>query len=262
MLFTAGKWVAGLFIALSALAFAGISPRDLGEYLQVFGDKAGTAVKEHIPDSIELQRMDVLLQKLNGQVDQQKRAVATAKIALEDAEAEFQTTELACNRLKGELQQLRDLTKADGEECSTLVSYRGISQADIRRALAGRLESWKQTSQRRDALGKALDLRRQAFAQLEAKFTEWQSQREQLAQRIETLKIRHQTASLSADADTSTFDNADLARTTELADGLERKLRIEEAKQAIGLDPLDGLLSTDVDDRTDLEAEVDSVLAQ
>jgi hypothetical protein len=33
-----------------------------------------------------------------------------------------------------------------------------------------------------------------------------QSQREQLAQRIETLKIRHQTASLSADADTSTFD--------------------------------------------------------
>ena len=57
-----------------------------------------------------------------------------------------------------------------------------------------------------DALGKALDLRRQAFAQLEAKFSEWQSQREQLALRIETLKIRHQTASLSADADTSTFD--------------------------------------------------------
>jgi chromosome segregation ATPase len=262
MFLTTGKWLVGSVALAFALAFAGISPRDLVEYLRAFLEKGGEVVIDGIPDSIELQRMDVLLRKLNGQVDQQKRAVATAKIALEDAEAEFQTTELACNRLKGELQQLRELTKADGEECATLVSYRGISQADIRRALAGRLESWKQTSQRRDALGKALDLRRQAFAQLEAKFTEWQFQREQLAQRIETLKIRHQTASLSADADTSTFDNADLARTTELADGLERKLRIEEAKQAIGLDPLDGLLSTDVDDRTDLEAEVDSVLAQ
>ncbi|MEI7698247.1 MAG: hypothetical protein WCK86_00510 [Planctomycetia bacterium] len=262
MLLSPGKCFGALVFVGVALAFVGISPRDLVEYLQAAGDQAGEVIKTSIPDSLELQRMDVLLRKMNGQVDQQKRTVAEARIALEDSEAEFQTAELACSRLKSELQQLRGLTKSDGEECATLVSYRGISQAEIRRALAGRLESWKQSSQRREALGKALELRRRAFAQLEAKFSEWQSQREQLAQRIETLKIRHQTASLSTDADTSVFDNADLSRATAFTDEIERKLRIEEAKQAIGIDPVDALLSTDVEDHTDLEAEVDSVLAQ
>jgi hypothetical protein len=67
---------------------------------------------------------------------------------------------------------------------------------------------------------------------------------------------------LASDTDTTVFNNADLARATELADQIERKLRIVEAQQALGKDAADSLLSNGVIDSqaTNVEAEVDRLL--
>ena len=257
------RYAVGLIVCAGLLTSVGLSPRVIGEYVGVIAKNAGEVIDSQIPQSAKIQRLELLLKKLQGQVTEQQHAVATAKVELEDAEAEFQTQQLACTRLRGELQQLRDLTKADGAACEITVGYRGISQQDIRRALAGRLDSWKQASERRDALGKALELRRVAYEKLEASFAEWQSQRELLAQRIETLKIRQQTQSLASATDTAVFDDADLARTVELADKVERELRIVEARQALGMDPVE-LLAADTagEDFAGTEAEVDEILAR
>ena len=255
------KISAGVMTTLGGLAFAGISPTELSEYVRVASGHVQQVVRESIPADVELERLGVILKKLEQQVGSQKHAVATAKVDLEDAEAEFQTQELACTRLKGEMQQLRQLTQTEDAACVQTVGYRGVSQQDIRRALAARLQSWKQSTERCSALAVALQQRRTAFEQLESQFTDWQSKRDLLAQRLETLKIRQQTQTLAADTDTRIFDDADLARATELADEVDRDLRIVEARQAIGLDPLDVIAELPAaEDPQSLESEVDRIL--
>lgn len=246
---------------LGGLAFAGFSPTELSEYGTAVSAIVQEGIQDGIPDSVELQRLGVILRKLEQQVGSQKQAVATAKVDLEDAESEFQTQELACTRLKGEMQQLRQLTQTSDPACVQTVAYRGVSPQDIRQALAARLQSWKQATERCAALQTALQQRRTAFERLEQQFSEWQSKRELLAQRMETLKIRQQTQTLAADTDTATIDNADLARATELADAVDRDLRIAEARQAIGLDPLDVVAEIPASaDNSALETEVDRIL--
>ncbi|MEY2726431.1 MAG: hypothetical protein RLZZ458_2298 [Planctomycetota bacterium] len=251
----------GVVTVLGGLAFAGITPTELSEYVSTASTMVEQRVEQTIPASVELQRLGVILKKLEQQVGSQKQAVATAKVDLEDAESEFQTQELACTRLKGEMQQLRQLTLSEDPACLQTVGYRGVSQQDIRRALAARLQSWKQATERCSALQVALQQRRAAFERLEVQFGEWQSRRDLLAQRLETLKIRQQTQTLSADTDTALFDDADLARATELADAVDRDLRIAEARTAIGLDPLDVIAEIPASaDNTALESEVDQIL--
>lgn len=191
----------------------------------------------------------------------QKHAVATARIDLEDAEGAFQTQDLVCTRIKAELHQLRGFADSSSNTCVSTVGYRGVSANDIRQALAARVDLWKQASSHRDALEAALQRRRSAYANLERQFNQWESRRELLRQRVETLQVRLQTQELQADTDVDLF-GGDLARATELADAVERDLRIVEARQALGLDSLlqgnQDLAAADIDG---LEAEVDAILS-
>ena len=105
-----------------------------------------------------------------------------------------------------------------------------------------------------------LQQQQNAYAALERQFNDWQSQRHLLAQRLDTLKARFQTQALASETDSTVFNNADLARATELADQIERELRIGEAQQALRSDPADSLLSREVTSTDDVEAEVDGIL--
>ena len=101
--------------------------------------------------------MEVLLKKLDGQVSQQKYAVAKSKVALQDAEAEYQRAQAGCEGLLSDMQQLRRLNGAVSaagrlEACPTVeqassllitVGCQKVSASDVRRALAYKLTSWK-----------------------------------------------------------------------------------------------------------------------
>jgi predicted XRE-type DNA-binding protein len=246
------------------LAVTGFSMAEVREYLQVARNRVATTVRGEIPFSIEIDRMEVLLKKLNAQVHDQKYAVAKSRVALQDAEAEYQRSQGQCANLVSEMQQLRQLGSAETtSSCGTVtVGCRKVSRDDVHRALAYKLTSWKNASATAKAREEALQHQRAAFAKLEQQFGDWQSQRTLLSQRLETLKARNQTQQLASETDTTVFNNADLARATELADQIERELRIVEAQQALGNDIADSLLGNgNIDGQaTNVEAEVDRLL--
>ena len=249
---------------MGVLAVAGFSVAELREYMQVARDRVATTVRGEIPLSVEIDRMEVLLKKLDGQVSLQKYAVAKSRVALQDAEAEFQRAQGGCESLLSDMQQLRSLATTDTtSSCGTItVGCQKVSSEDVRRALTYKLTSWKEVSATAKAREQALKQQQLAFNGLEKQFTDWQSQRTLLAHRLETLRIRHQTQQLASETDTTVFNNADLARATELADQIERELRIVEAQQALGSDPAELLLGNGVIDSksTNVEAEVDRLL--
>lgn len=246
------------------LAVTGFSIAEVREYLQVARNRVTSTVRSEIPLSVEIDRMEVLLKKLDGQVSQQKYAVAKSRVALQDADAEYQRAQTGCEGLLSDMQQLRHLaTSSLTSSCGTItVGCQKVSGEDVRRALTYKFTSWKEVSATAKAREQALKQQQLAFNALEKQFTDWQSQRTLLAQRLETLRIRHQTQKLASETETTVFNNADLARATDLADQIERELRIVEAQQALGSDPAESLLSNGESDNSavNVESEVDRLL--
>lgn len=254
----------GALVAV-VVSIAGFSFAEVGEYLQVARNRAVSTVKDSIPLDVEIDRMQVLIGKLDQQVDHQKYAVARSGIVLQDAQAEYVRSDARCQHLLAEMKQLRGLnvSQSTNQGSCHQVSYRNVSQTDVRRALTYKLAAYKESTATCKAHEQAMQQQRQAYGQLEQQFTQWQSQRRLLAQRMETLKARHQTQQLASQTSTSVFNNGDLARATELADQIERELRIVEAQQALGSDPVNSLLTTSNSaELSSIEAEVDAILGQ
>jgi hypothetical protein len=132
----------------------------------------------------------------------------------------------------------------DGQPRLSVLSVNGrsIAVSRVREAMVNKLSSYEQSVARCEMLDRALEERRAAIHKLEQRLADWQSKRLQLAQRVETLKLRRRTQALHSRTDTSLFDDADLARATAIADSVERELRVVEMQQALQADPLADLV--------------------
>ena len=254
---TIGMVVAGIITA------TGLSIAEVREYLQVAGNRTSESLRDAIPLSVEIDRMEVLVGKLDKQVASQKYAVARSKIALQDSKAEYARSKSRCQNLLAEMQQLRSLNTAElpaSNGCQT-VAYRNVSASDVRTALSYKLTAYKEAEASCKAHTSAMSQQQQAYSRLEQQFSNWQSQRRLLSQRLETLRVRHQTQQLASETDTTVFNNADLARATELANQIEKELRIVEAQQALGSDPTSSFLTRESVQQVDVESEVDRLLS-
>ena len=60
-------------------------------------------MKDSIPLDVEIDRMQVLIRKLDQQVDHQKYAVARSGIVLQDAQAEYVRSDARCQHLLAEM---------------------------------------------------------------------------------------------------------------------------------------------------------------
>lgn len=255
------KVMAGMAVGLLLVAsVAGFSLAEMAEYGEVALNRVAEEVRKPIPLSVELDRMKVLLDKLDRQVNSQKFAVAKAKVALEDAEADLEHQRSGVDRLLAEMRRLRGL---ESQQSSGMVQIgcHSVSTTDVRQALAYKLSAWQQSTAKQEALTGLVSQQRAAYQQLQSRFTEWQTQRELLAHRLETLKARYETQRLAADTDVSVFNDADLARATDLAEQIEKELRTVEVQQELGNTPLAPIFS-DLESaaKTDIEAQVDQIL--
>lgn len=240
---------------------------DFGEYVAVIWNRVEEGVHDSIPQDVKLERLAVMVEKMGEQVERHKYGVAKAKVDLEDAATQCRKAESVSVALKAEMNRLRSLLNAEDKStsntkpCAVNSEAGTTSEMKTRQALAVCLESYKQSIRRREALEQALEERRKAYENLETRLTQWQSERTLLAQRAETLKLRRQSQALQSHTDTTVFDDADLARATELAEGVERELRIVEAQQAIKLEDVADLTeeSAAATDAS-LEQEVDQIL--
>ena len=155
-----------------------------------------------------------------------------------------------------------DSAAADTSTTRATVVIRGrtLAASRIRRVMADRLTAYKLSQTRCETLARHLEERRRATQQLEERLAEWHSQRVQLAARVETLKLRRRTQALQSHTDTQWFNDADLARATEIADRVERELRVVETQQAMNTDPIADLVDDPAAESL-LDEEVERALA-
>lgn len=255
--------VAGLGI----LAVSSVGLVEAVEYFQVAQQSVHEAIQNGIPLGVEIDRMEVILKKMDQQVGQQKYEVAKAQVALEDAEASLAGKQRSCESLLSEMAKLRDMdcspkTVATRSSCGS-VSYRSyqVSKADVKQALSHKLAAYKSQSSRLEAQRKAVEKQRAAWRALATRYDNWNQERQLLAHRLEALRARHKAQQVGS-AMTGTIDTKELARASKLADDIDRKLRIAEKQEALGTSPIDLLLTGSETDSSGVEAEVDALLGR
>ena len=227
----------GLFTVLGAV---GYSARDMAEYAQVAQKRAAEAIREQIPVSVEIDRLEVVRGQLQQQLSQQNAQVAKAQVALEDAEAALVRDRDDAERCLSGLKKLRSLL---GTGCQPVkVGCQTVSPGEIRQGLSCKLASYEAKTASVAAREQAVTRQRHAYQSLATRYAEWNQQRELLGHRLEALRSRNAAQQLSTGG-AGVFDTKELARASQLADEIELKLRVAEKQQALGTDPLSQLLN-------------------
>ncbi|QDV42232.1 Chromosome partition protein Smc [Stieleria neptunia] len=210
------------------LLFTGWSWEELSEYYQATREEIREASSESIPTEIELNRLQLLIQKLDTQAKEHKRVVARAKVDLEDAETLFADSQCKCRTLKQTIVHMRDqlpMFVSTGSGCG------GTVDPAFKSRLEHLISAYKTHSGTMEAREKAVTAHREAVTDLVNRFDRWSLQRDTLKQQLDSLRAR-QAATQIAVVDKASFDEDDLSRAVELESKLDRRIRIEEQVDA------------------------------
>lgn len=264
-----------IFAAAVTLTTIGVaSVTEMTEYGRVVAKDAAKVVRESIPTSTELARLDLMIDDLEDRTAEQRRVVATAEVDLEDAKAGLDEAKQACRKVKTKLTALRAAAKESGER--TLVSTCGdttavSSSCPDRETLTRWLNRYRVHADTLAARTKQVEAQQAGVDRLRTQLIRWESDRDELRSRADSLRARHEAAQAAVALKSPTAGDT-LGRAEELAERLDRRLRIEERVSSDGLST--DLLTTrnetepstvfsDTVNRgtLDLISEIDSVLS-
>ncbi len=137
-----------LVVGVGLLVASGFGIVEGIEYFQVARNRVSETIRENIPLGVEVERMEVILNKLDEQVGRQKYELAKAQVALEDAEASLAGACDNCQKLLSDMRTLRDLQNqvpATVGACG-MEARRGEHESQLRVSLES--DNWRTDSRR------------------------------------------------------------------------------------------------------------------
>lgn len=254
------KILIGMGIVVSLFAVSGFGFTEISEYFQVARNNLKQTVKGTISNDVELDRLDLIVRKLNLQISKHKIKVAEAEVAFENAQQAWQSQVDSADGLKKKLADLRDIQQSMDDGQVIKVGCHSVSIGQIRAALAKQLQNYKNCRTLCEQKGKLMRAQEKSLAALKEKFRELQSQRDLLAQKIEILRSRNEVQKAQAAVSGNVeLDDTELSRARKLAGEIENRLNV--GSKVIALDQESGsILSQVTNDDSNLIAEVDQIL--
>ncbi len=240
-----------------ALVTAGFSVAEDRQYVEVARARGNKALRELVPLSGEIDRLDLVLRKLDQQVAANQQQLITARAALTVAESNLADVEHGCQSLLSDMRQIRGLGSLDG--CGNIrVGCRSISKAHLKYALAWKLTAWKRGTAIRSAHRDSVANQRAAVARLAADLNEWQEERSLLSSRLETLRTRLASHDLKT-RQAGFFSGTDLTEAKRLASEIESRMERAEGT-SVPPSPSPTPQRFDATSTNDIVSEIDAIL--
>jgi predicted RNase H-like nuclease (RuvC/YqgF family) len=218
----------GIVIGI-VMSLLGVSFTDITEFATVAKIRTEKLVDDAIPISVKIDRMAVILDKMDAQVKEQAMVVAKGKVAAETAQADLEETQKQLNQLLSEMRQLRS-------ECENTSTLKPVGQSLVQ-ALGSKLASYRNLETLNAAKSKAVEAQRRAYEELSKQFVDWQNKRQLLGYQIETLRARYTAQQLSDSANVDVFSDADLSRATKLAEDVGEIISLNEVQRSLLMSP-------------------------
>ena len=252
--------VAGLLLVLAS----GFSFTEISEYLQVARGKAKENIKSSIPTDVELDRLDLVLSKLDIKAEKQREKVAEAEVAFEKAKKSWEHEVARSEIYKQKMADLRQIQKSMTSSDSKLtlrVGCHTVSLQQIKVALAAELGKYKACRKVCAEKAKLMQAQEVSMNSLRLKLDEMNRQRDLLGQKLDLLRSRLevQKATDAVNRD-SKSEKSELQRAQELAEDIETRLEIREKTRSLENETTDQIIESALIEEDSFESEVDSTL--
>jgi DNA repair exonuclease SbcCD ATPase subunit len=211
-------------IALAAFASGIAGLATTSEYVRVVVNQGKEAIQDNIPADVEIDRLGLILSKLDEELADSRRIRAESAIRLEKAS----------RQLEDKREELDDQRK-EVEACKSRLTDANTQDEGCSSAKATELANWtKSCLSRFKATQKAVENLEQTVINLKKVQSELadllntrRQQRDELAARLDAIRIEKESLDLLTGGSGNLPSSDNLRRADELAEKLEDKLRVE-----------------------------------
>jgi chromosome segregation ATPase len=211
-------------IALAAFASGIAGLATTSEYVRVVANQGKEAIQDNIPADVEIDRLGLILSKLDDELADSRRVRAESAIRLEKAS----------RQLEDKREELDDQRK-EVEACKSRLTDSSTQDAGYSSAKATELANWtKSCLSRFKATQKAVENLEQTVNNLKKVQSELadllntrRQQRDELAARLDAIRIEKESLDLLTGGSGNLPSSNNLKRADELAEKLEDKLKVE-----------------------------------
>lgn len=216
-------------------------------YLRTAGSEVEKTIRDAIPISFELKRLEQMTQDLMPEIRANQKVAAQLDVEVEYLEREIASIEQSQDAAKAEMQKLRDALKAKKK----VYEFRGqsYSQADIEDDLARRLARYQDAHVRLEAKQRILQSRQRTLVAATDKIRQYRQQHDMLVEKAEGLQAELKLLELAQTTGTFEFDQSKLKDAKHLAIDVEKRIRTMQ-KLVDGEQQLVGEIPVEADDRS------------
>jgi DNA repair exonuclease SbcCD ATPase subunit len=211
-------------------------------YLRTAHAALGQSIRDSVPIEFELKRLEQMADDLAPDIKANMKVAADLEAKIEDLEHDVQATRQSQAEAKAQMQKLR---RALDEKRDTFeFGGKTFTRKEIEQDLARRLERYDRKAKQLTAQEGILEARKKTLAAATDKINQYQQEREQLVQTIDSLKAEYELAKLTQATESFRFDSTKLAQAKELerkikTDIRSRVIEAEREAQAPGEVPVD-----------------------
>lgn len=190
------------------------------------------AIQTDNPLEVEIDRLEIILERLQRQIEREKHGVATALVALEDAEYQLYLEQQICSQQMKDIQTLHLLQQQLAATDSHSSTGHAPESEIIRTTLAGNLRNWDVRTTSMKTLKETVHNQRLVVNRLLVEHDCRRTQYQVLISRTETLRTRNAFQQTLGDVSTPSLPEL-MSSAAELADRIEGRIRVTEAESAI-----------------------------
>ena len=259
------KMIASLAAGLIGLvAIFGYSLTDVSEFLQLAKTETHEFVEGQIPNTVQIKRVGLILDKLDSEMGELKHELAKAEIGLERSESDWQSAQQSRTAYVRKLRDLRSLDCQLGDTKYVSVSCSKVSDAEVNVKKKATLLLYRECDKECLESKKLMEVRRKSVDSLRQSLGQWNDKRVLLEQRLEVLRTRNEVEIASGRLEGKVSDPSELQRAEELIEKIEERLDIAERERELG-DGFSSDLNLDnaieVSPATDIDSEIDAILS-
>ncbi len=215
-------YVGGGAALLTALIFG----RDAYSYVSTTVASVHESVKSSVPIDFEIDRARKMIADLKGPIAENKRLIATEKVAIERLEERVTKLDAKQTKARGHIMQMK-AGLDDGKGYVHLAGHRYSSQ-EVEADLTRRFERFKTSDSTLVSLRKVLNARTSSLNAAEQKLEGMFAAKRQLEVDVENLEARQKMVEVAQTTSDFNFDNSHLARTKELITDIQTRIEVSE----------------------------------
>lgn len=217
------RWGTGIAVGL---VVSSLGVGTTWSYLRTVHSELGQVIRDAVPISAELKRLDHDSQNLLPEIHANQRVAAQLDAEIETNDREVSELKNAQEVALAEMKKLRaDLEQPDGS-----IEYGGrkYSRTEISADLDHRLKKYDELNEQLSSKQRLLETRRKTLATATANIREYQQQRDLLRDKVASLNAELSLIESSKAIGSVEIDNSKLRDAKQLAQEIETRIRTEQ----------------------------------